>query len=115
MRSSVIAFPATRRRLRLGNKLSTLNSQRAKGDAAAIEQIVMNMERWRWLPDDLGPRYLLVNIPAFRLDAIENGIPQGIVQKEILPNNNFLFPNHYNVHLHDTPAQALFNRVGCTS
>ena len=33
----------------------------------------MNMERWRWLPDDLGARYLLVNIPAFRLDAIEDG------------------------------------------
>jgi len=23
----------------------------------------------------------------------------------------FLFPNHYNVYLHDTPAQALFDRV----
>jgi len=23
----------------------------------------------------------------------------------------FLFPNHFNVYLHDTPAQALFNRV----
>jgi murein L,D-transpeptidase YcbB/YkuD len=23
----------------------------------------------------------------------------------------FLFPNHYNVYLHDTPAQALFNRI----
>ena len=33
----------------------------------------MNMERWRWLPDDLGSRYMLVNIPAFRLDAIEDG------------------------------------------
>ena len=139
----------------------------------------MNMDRWRWLPDDLGSRYLLVNIPAFRLDAIENGksvlamdvvtgkkdsptpvlademttvvfspywnIPADIVTKEILPKaekdpdylarNNieldasgqhyrqrpgegnslgqvkFLFPNHFNVYLHDTPAQALFNRI----
>jgi murein L,D-transpeptidase YcbB/YkuD len=23
----------------------------------------------------------------------------------------FLFPNHFNVYLHDTPAQALFNRI----
>ena len=151
---------------------------RQKNDAPAIEHIVMNMERWRWLPDDLGSRYLLVNIPAFRLDAIENGksvldmkvvtgkktsptpvladrmvtvvfspywnIPQDIVQKEILPKvakdagylekNNmemdegghyrqrpgkgnslgqvkFIFPNHYNVYLHDTPAQSLFERV----
>src|SRR6185369_3513179 len=46
---------------------------RQQGDAAMVEQIAMNMERWRWLPDDLGARYLLVNIPAFQLDAIENG------------------------------------------
>jgi L,D-transpeptidase YcbB len=23
----------------------------------------------------------------------------------------FIFPNHYNVYLHDTPAQSLFNRI----
>ena len=42
-------------------------------DAAEVDRIVMNMDRWRWLPDELGSRYLIVNIPAFRLDAIENG------------------------------------------
>jgi murein L,D-transpeptidase YcbB/YkuD len=35
-------------------------------------QIAANMERWRWMPQDLGARYVLVNIAAFRLDAIEN-------------------------------------------
>lgn len=29
------------------------------------------MERWRWMPEDLGPSYVLVNIAAFRLDVIE--------------------------------------------
>ena len=140
--------------------------------------VSMNMDRWRWLPDDLGSRYLIVNIPAFRLDAIEDGksvlemkvvtgkkdnptpvlademtsvvfsptwnIPEDIVTREIQPKvakdpdylsrNNmevddkgryrqlpgkgnslgsvkFLFPNHFNVYLHDTPSKNLFERI----
>jgi L,D-transpeptidase YcbB len=38
-----------------------------------IRQIELNLERWRWLPRDLGPRYVLVNTPTFELDAIEGG------------------------------------------
>jgi len=34
-------------------------------------QIAVNMERWRWMPEDLGPSYVIVNIAAFRLDVIE--------------------------------------------
>lgn len=36
-------------------------------------QVAHNMERWRWLPHDLGNRHVLVNIPAFTLDVIEQG------------------------------------------
>jgi murein L,D-transpeptidase YcbB/YkuD len=36
-----------------------------------VRQIEANLERWRWLPSDLGARYVRVNIPAFRLDAVE--------------------------------------------
>ena len=37
------------------------------------QQIAVNLERWRWMPDDPGPAYAIVNIAAFRLDVIEQG------------------------------------------
>jgi murein L,D-transpeptidase YcbB/YkuD len=166
-----------------------------------IDQIVANMERYRWLPHDLGGRYILVNIPSFQLVAFEDGkralqmrvvvgseyggratpifsdsmsyvifnpywnVPSSITRAEILPKvrsdrsylarNNyeivsgdnpvrvipvsslsqsalssanfryrirqrpgpgnalglvkFIFPNDYNVYLHDTPQGQLFN------
>jgi L,D-transpeptidase YcbB len=37
-----------------------------------IEQIRINLERMRSLPRDLGEKYLIVNIPEFRLKLIEN-------------------------------------------
>jgi murein L,D-transpeptidase YcbB/YkuD len=33
--------------------------------------ILANMERWRWLPSELGERYVAVNIPEFRLRLME--------------------------------------------
>jgi len=161
-----------------------------------IKQIALAMERWRWLPDQLPDRYLLVNVPDYRLDAIEGGksvltmrvvvgapdkmtpifadkmeylifspywnIPPDIAQNETLPRasrdpdyltrNNmevvdasgrvvdpsdadwsgdkgslrirqrpgdgnalggvkFVFPNNFNVYLHDTNAATLFDRL----
>lgn len=139
-----------------------------------IKQMMVNMERLRWVPVQLENEYLLVNIPEFRLHVFENGkqawatnvvvgkdvkqtsifkgnisqivlnpywgIPASIVKNEILPKirrnpnylarnnmevvngyyrqkpgkNNalgkmkFLFPNHYNIYLHDTPSKSLF-------
>lgn len=38
-----------------------------------LTQIAANLERLRWLPRTLGTRYILVNVPAFRLQAFDNG------------------------------------------
>ncbi len=38
-----------------------------------IEQIKVNLERWRWMPHRLGHSYIRINIPDFRLFVIENG------------------------------------------
>lgn len=36
-----------------------------------IQQIRLNLERWRWLPRDLGERYIVVNTAAFELHVHE--------------------------------------------
>lgn len=41
--------------------------------AGRVAQIELNLERWRWLPADLGRRYILVNIPDYRLLAVDHG------------------------------------------
>lgn len=37
-----------------------------------IEQIRLNLERMRWLPRNFGDKYILINIPEYRLRMIEN-------------------------------------------
>lgn len=38
-----------------------------------IKAIILNMERWRWIPKSFEPDYLLVNIPEFKLRVYEKG------------------------------------------
>lgn len=141
-----------------------------------IEQIIVNMERCRWLPNQTNEKYLVVNIPDFRLFAYEGdslafsckvvvgketnktaifrgdlryvvfnpywNVPESIIKKEILPAMSrdrnylekndmewndgkirqkpgdqnalgkvkFLFPNVFNIYLHDTPGKSLFEK-----
>lgn len=162
-----------------------------------IRQIIVSMERWRWMPEDLGEHYILVNIAGFdlrrvRSDKLEEhmrvvvgkpyhqtpifsnkvkylelnpywNVPYSIATKEELPKlqNNpqslaargfevvsgdrvvdvtsidwsqysrsnfpfrlrqrpgdrnalgqvkFMFPNRFNVYMHDTPSRSLFGR-----
>jgi murein L,D-transpeptidase YcbB/YkuD len=38
-----------------------------------VDIIIANMERWRWLPRDLGKSYVMVNIPDYTLKVVHNG------------------------------------------
>jgi murein L,D-transpeptidase YcbB/YkuD len=43
-------------------------------DKAKIDRIRLNMDRWRWLPRDLGSKYIIVNVPGFHATLVENGV-----------------------------------------
>jgi murein L,D-transpeptidase YcbB/YkuD len=45
------------------------------GSPARIRSVLINMERWRWLPHDLGAFYVMVNIPEFMLRVVEDDQP----------------------------------------
>jgi murein L,D-transpeptidase YcbB/YkuD len=40
-----------------------------------VRQIQLNLERYRWLPAEFGPRYIYVNIPDYQLYAYDRGEP----------------------------------------
>ena len=39
---------------------------------AQIDAVLANMERWRWLPHDLGETYVMVNIPDYTLKVVHD-------------------------------------------
>jgi len=41
--------------------------------AGRLTQIRANLERWRWIPRDLGEKYVMINIAGFRVGVFENG------------------------------------------
>lgn len=143
--------------------------------AQRIRQVVLGMERIRWLPPIDGGRWITVNLADYRAFVLENGetvfstrvvigatnhktpmftdtltnivlnpawnVPPSIVAAEILPKLRrdpgylarnhmvrigrdiqqvpgpwnalgqvaFMFPNRFNVYMHDTPAKELFD------
>ncbi|WP_298392782.1 L,D-transpeptidase family protein [Flavobacterium sp.] len=54
-----------------------------------IEQVVVNMERWRWFANDFGNHYLLINIPDYSIVAVKEKdttqIQKIVVGKETRP------------------------------
>lgn len=50
---------------------------RAESEAGAkprnMQKIVVNMERWRWMPADLGTLYVWLNIPEYMVYIVKNG------------------------------------------
>lgn len=46
----------------------------APGDTQEVNRIKLNLDRWRWLPRDLGQRYIIANVPAYTAALVEDGV-----------------------------------------
>jgi murein L,D-transpeptidase YcbB/YkuD len=61
------------------NTVRALNGEKketARGPSAnPIDTIIVNMERWRWFPRDLGNPHVIVNVPDYRLTLYNNDKP----------------------------------------
>jgi murein L,D-transpeptidase YcbB/YkuD len=58
------------------NTVRALNGEQKEvqhTSANPIDTIVVNMERWRWLPRDLGNPHVVVNIPDYTLSLFNDG------------------------------------------
>jgi murein L,D-transpeptidase YcbB/YkuD len=52
---------------------ATLDALNGRDAGRTADIIAANMERWRWMPHDLGKTYVIVNLPDFTLRVINNG------------------------------------------
>lgn len=51
----------------------TIDALNGKKSVKRTDQLALNMERLRWLPRNLGSRYVFVNQPAYKMQIINNG------------------------------------------
>ncbi len=54
------------------NVIAAINGPQPLTPSQKVDTVVANMERWRWLPRDLGEIYVMVNIPDFTLKVVDN-------------------------------------------
>lgn len=48
-------------------------AETAPGDVRRRTTLRVNLERWRWMPRDLGDKHVFVNIPAYRVELVDGG------------------------------------------
>lgn len=47
-----------------------------------VDRLIVNMERWRWLPDDLGALHVMNNVPEFMTRVVKNN--ENIFEERII-------------------------------
>jgi murein L,D-transpeptidase YcbB/YkuD len=53
--------------------IGLINGPKPVSKSEMNSKVLANMERWRWLPRDLGSNYVMVNIPDYTLKVVSDG------------------------------------------
>jgi murein L,D-transpeptidase YcbB/YkuD len=53
--------------------INAINGPKPVAPTQQVERVIANLERWRWLPRDLGKTYVMVNIPDYMLKVVKDG------------------------------------------
>ena len=59
--------------VRLREALLRMHGGEALGSPTDMRRLIINMERWRWMPEELGPLYVWSNTPEFMLYVVKDG------------------------------------------
>ena len=54
-------------------KAKLAETRAGKKNAALADTLIANMERWRWVPRELGKAHVVVNIPDYTLKVVDQG------------------------------------------
>jgi L,D-transpeptidase YcbB len=52
---------------------SALNGGSRSNGGGSTQRLIVNMERWRWMPDHLGEFHVWDNVPEFTMRVVKNG------------------------------------------
>jgi L,D-transpeptidase YcbB len=52
--------------------IAAINGPKPPSTSQVVDRVLANMERWRWLPRDLGQTYVMVNVPDFSLKVVND-------------------------------------------
>ncbi|MEC4112516.1 L,D-transpeptidase family protein [Myroides pelagicus] len=70
LKSSIEKFQSDKKLTVTGLPSADLVKAVVNEESRIKEKLILNLERWRWFPHDLGENYILINIPDFSLVTV---------------------------------------------
>ncbi len=83
--------------------LATVNALNSRTEERNVAKLIYNMERLRWLPHDLGSKYVFVNQAAYSLQLVDNG--RELWRTKVIIGK----PETQTVAFHDKMETVVFN------